>query len=68
MMNIVRGSMVVFVGWLAAGIPAAAQTRMVIVNGQRVSDMQEVAEDLSKVLQWMHGRVRADEVVLPVVA
>lgn len=40
MMNIVRGSMVVFVGWLAADMPAWAQTRAVIVNGQRVSDAQ----------------------------
>ena len=40
MMNSVRGLVVVFVGWLAAGAPASAQTRWVFVNGQRMSDAQ----------------------------
>ena len=40
MTHIFRGSMVVFVGWLAIGVPASAQTRAVIINGQRVSDAQ----------------------------
>jgi hypothetical protein len=39
-MKIVQWAMVVFVGWLAVGGPASAQTRWVIVNGQRVSDAQ----------------------------
>ncbi|MGZ5224939.1 MAG: hypothetical protein ACXWCS_12285, partial [Burkholderiales bacterium] len=39
-MNIVQCSIVMFVGWLALGGAASAQTRSVIVNGQRVSDAQ----------------------------
>ena len=39
-MNIVHGSMVVFVSLLLADAPAWAQTRSVIINGQRVSDAQ----------------------------
>jgi hypothetical protein len=39
-MNVIRASMVVFVGWLATGVSASAQTRSVIVNGQRFSDAQ----------------------------
>ena len=39
-MNPARASMFVFVGWLAAGTPAQAQSRWVIVNGERMSDSQ----------------------------
>ena len=39
-MNIVQCSTVMFVGWLALGGSASAQTRWVIVNGHRVSDAQ----------------------------
>ena len=33
---------------------------------QRVGDVQEVAKHLREILERMHGRVRADEAVLPV--
>ncbi|MPZ41840.1 MAG: hypothetical protein GEV05_00265 [Betaproteobacteria bacterium] len=39
-MSPARASMFVFVGWLAAGTPASAQSRWVIVNGERMSDAQ----------------------------
>ena len=40
MMNSVAAWVVVFVGLLAADAPASAQTRRVLVNGQRMSDVQ----------------------------
>jgi hypothetical protein len=37
---VLRGIAAVFIGSLAASVPAAAQTRAVIINGQRASDTQ----------------------------
>jgi hypothetical protein len=40
MVRVVRALGIVLVGWLAVSGAAPAQTRMVIVNGQRLSDAQ----------------------------
>jgi hypothetical protein len=39
-MNLARASTVVLTGWLLVAAPAGAQSRWVIVNGERMSDAQ----------------------------
>ena len=40
MRTIFSASIVVFIAWIAGCLPASAQTRFVVVNGQRLSDGQ----------------------------